>query len=386
MNMAIIYGVITVLSLILFLGYCWVVHKKDVWFVLLYISVFVVNLGYFSLSISKTLGEAMLANRISYLGSVFLPLFMLMIIMDACKMKYSKFMLGLLMFISTATFLLAASGGYLDWYYKEVTITIVNGAATLNKVYGPLHNWYFAYLALYFGMMIGVTIISFLKKKLVSYKHALLLVSLVFGNIAIWFIEQMIHWDFEFLSVSYIVTELYLLLLYDILQDYETVYSIVTKREHPVQATQKLEVIKLIETIQETVSETDEHEPAECAVYEEVEFTQEEQVVYESAVHTIEEYTVNKAEKNDMENAEEYKNRNGIVSENPSENREALLQTLTSRELDVLKYILEDKKRKDIAEELNVSENTIKKHTSHIFAKLKVSNRKELFEILDIRQ
>ena len=48
--------------------------------------------------------------------------------------------------------------------------------------------------------------------------------------------------------------------------------------------------------------------------------------------------------------------------------------------MDVLLLILEDKKRKDIAFDLNISENTVKRHVSHIFSKLEVINRKELFE------
>ena len=43
-------------------------------------------------------------------------------------------------------FFIAASPGYTDWYYKEVTFTIVEGGAKLQKVYGPLHNLYYAYL------------------------------------------------------------------------------------------------------------------------------------------------------------------------------------------------------------------------------------------------
>ena len=51
---------------------------------------------------------------------------------------------------------------------------------------------------------------------------------------------------------------------------------------------------------------------------------------------------------------------------------------LTNRELDVLRNLLENKKRKDIAEELHVTEHTIKKHTANIFSKLDVTNRMEL--------
>ena len=41
---------------------------------------------------------------------------------------------------------------------------------------------------------------------------------------------------------------------------------------------------------------------------------------------------------------------------------------------------MQNKKRKDIADELFVTESTIKKHTSSIFKKLNINNRSELFE------
>lgn len=92
LNVSIIYGVTTCLSLLLAGGYSTIVRKKENWLTWLYLSVFVANLGYFTLSISKTLEEALLANRLAYLGCVFLPLFMMMTIMKVCKMrkKYKK--------------------------------------------------------------------------------------------------------------------------------------------------------------------------------------------------------------------------------------------------------------------------------------------------------
>jgi DNA-binding CsgD family transcriptional regulator len=39
-------------------------------------------------------------------------------------------------------------------------------------------------------------------------------------NIGVWAVEQGFHEDFEFLSVSYVVTEIILLLLYSMLRDY----------------------------------------------------------------------------------------------------------------------------------------------------------------------
>ena len=84
-NMAVAYAITSVAALLLAIGYWSFVKKKNTWLQLLFVSVVIVNCGYFALAISKTLAEALLANRISYLGSVFLPLCMLMTIMDVCR-------------------------------------------------------------------------------------------------------------------------------------------------------------------------------------------------------------------------------------------------------------------------------------------------------------
>ena len=57
-SMSAIYGVLLAISCLLFLGYCFLVKKKTVWFLLLYISVCVVNGGYLGLSLAKDLDGA----------------------------------------------------------------------------------------------------------------------------------------------------------------------------------------------------------------------------------------------------------------------------------------------------------------------------------------
>ena len=52
---------------------------------------------------------------------------------------------------------------------------------------------------------------------------------------------------------------------------------------------------------------------------------------------------------------------------------------ITEREKDVLEKLLANKQRKEIADELFVTESTIKKHTGSIFTKFNVTNRFELY-------
>lgn len=220
-NMSVIYGILLILSGFLFLGYCFQVKKKTVWFVLLYIAVFVVNGGYLGLSLAKDLDGALLANQVSYFGAALLPLAMLMIITDTCRISLPGWTTGVLVLISLGAFLLAASGGYSDLYYAEVHAVVINGVCRLEKTYGPLHFLYTVYLFSYFGMMIAAIIYAGVRKTVASCKYVVFLASAVFGNLVIWFVEQLIHVDFEFLSVSYIATELLLLSVHSMLQDYD---------------------------------------------------------------------------------------------------------------------------------------------------------------------
>lgn len=289
-SLPLIYGIVAFLSLLLLLGYGLFYRRKESWFLVLFISVFVTNLGYFVLSVSRTLGEAMLANRIAYLGSVCLPLCMLMIILGLCDMRPRKAIVGVLIGVSALVFLLAASGGYLQLYYKEVSMEIVGGAAKLHKVYGPLHCVCFVYLFAYLAAMVSVIIYAAVKRQGRLRKFAPIMCTVVLLNMAIWFVEQQINWDFEFLAISYIVSGLLLVLLHNILPEQE---------------------IRL---------QTTDDPYLLCPQ----------------------------------------------------------LAELTNREMDVLKLILENKKRKEIAEELFVTENTVKKHTAHIYEKLQISDRSEL--------
>lgn len=217
----IVYGVMAVLAIIILFGYLCLIKKKEAWFTVLFTSVAVVNAGYFSLSISKTLEEALLANRISYLGSVFLPLSMLMIILDVTKIKHKKWVSALLIAVGTAVFFIAASPGYLDIYYKEVSLKTVNGVTVLEKVYGPWHDIYLYYLLFYFVADIAAIVHATVKKKMYSTAQVLILISAASINKGVWLLEQLVKIDFELLSVSYIISELFLLGLHLMIQETE---------------------------------------------------------------------------------------------------------------------------------------------------------------------
>ena len=210
-SLSVIYGITAGLALCLLIGYCCAVKKKDRWFLLLFASVLVVNIGYYALAVSQDLETALWANRIAYLGSVFLPLSMWMIILNITTIRFPKWLPVLLLGIGAVVFLIAASPGYLDIYYKEVYFERINGVSVLNKVYGPLHSLYLVYLLGYFAAMVVTIVHATVIDKVRSTVYAAILAAAVFVNIGVWMIEQLVRIDFEILSVSYIISECFLL-------------------------------------------------------------------------------------------------------------------------------------------------------------------------------
>lgn len=313
-SMSVIYCATTVFSLLMFISYCVFIKKKEIWFLILFASVMVVNIGYLMLSVSGTLEEALFANRVSYLGSVFLPLSMIMIIMNISKLKYKKWLPGLLTVVSVIVFLVAASPGFLDIYYKSVTLENINGVSVLNKEYGSWHCAYLFYLIGCFTAMISTIIYAIVKKKLDCVSHAVIIVVAVFVNICVWLLEQLVKIDFEFLSVSYIISGLFLIGVYLMIQHQETVISSMQARFN---------------------------------------------------THSVSNKEIRKDSKEFTEHCQY------IVSHLPS---------LTKSERTIYNCYLAGKTTKEILQELNIAENTLKFHNKNLYGKLGVSSRKQLIE------
>ena len=313
--MTISYAVMAAVAILLLVLYGVLVHKKENWLFLLYGCVAAVNVGYFLLSMAKDLEFALLANKLAYLGSVFLPLCMLMTIMKLCGFRPGKGLIGSLAIVGGVMFALICTTGYLPWYYREVSLVFVDGSAKLEKVYGVLHPTYMVYLFGYFAAMIATIIYSWKTGRTAARKYATLMAAIVLSNLSVWFLEKFIPWDFEFLSVSYLFSEVILLCLHWMMQDY-------------VRLDREEQSVPTPET------------PAETPVVE------------ESPADRV------------------------LRAANPSD-------SLTVREREILELMLQGKKRKEIAQDLCLSENTIKTHTRTLYGKLSIGSREELHALLE---
>lgn len=324
-SISIIYGAAAALSFLLLVGCIALVRKKQLWFITLFSAVLVVNAGYTLLSVSTGLSMALWANRLSYLGSVFLPMTMLMILLNVTDTPYKKRLPGILLGISVVVFAIAATPGILPIYYKEVSFSVVDGISSLVKVYGPLHPIYLVYLLGYFSAMVFIIIRANLKKTIDSTAHAIVIAIAVFVNIGVWFIEQLVQIDFEMLSVSYIISELFLLGVHLVMSENQRLRETVRQ----VEAAQNYDA---------------GNSPAADSMLE--------KPIGENAI--------------DPDRIELFML--GLKALTPTEKAiyEAYIARATSKE---------------IMANLNIKETTLKYHNRNLYGKLGVSSRKELLEL-----
>jgi DNA-binding CsgD family transcriptional regulator len=240
-----------------------------------------------------------------------------MLISRLCGFALKKWVVGLLIGAAAVMFFIVATAGYLDWYYVSATIEKVAGATVLKKEYGPLHCTNLIYVVLYFVGMIATLILSLRIHKGASQKHAAIMLTIVLGNIAMWCVQKVIPWEFELLSVTYLMSGGAFLAVWYMLQDY------VHKRDIP------------------------NYTPAE-----------KERLGVEITALSMEDKLARVL---------------AVVKDD---------EPLAIRERQILELILGNKRRREIAEELHLSENTVKTYTRTLYAKLGVSCREELYALL----
>ena len=311
------YAICLIAAVGLLIAYSVMVKTKEFWLTMLHVCVSVVNLGYLIMSLANTVEFAVFGNDVAYLGSVFLSMCMFLTIVRLCGFEIKKSHVITCVSLGAVMFAVIASSPMLPLYYKSIDIEMIDGAAKLVKEYGVLHPVYLFYLLGYFAAMIGTIIHSVRKKKIGKPKLAGFIAAIVCGNLVIWLFEKMVRWEYEFLSVTYIISECLLLIVYWMLQDYVykndlRTYTPAEKEELAIQITEMTMEAKLAKVL------------------------------------------------------------TFVKEDNP----------LSMREREILEMVIAGKKRREIAEKMHLSENTIKTYTRTLYGKLGISCREELYELL----
>lgn len=217
---AIVWAIIALILMIIITD-----NRKNANYVMLFSITVVVNFGYYFLSASTTVEEAIIATKLTYLNGTFLPLFLIMTVAQICEIKIKRSFIFASLVVDFEILISVFTIGYLPWHYKSATLVREDGFSTLIKEYGPHHTFYIIMMFIYMLAPIVIVAYAYFRRHRVSWIYAILLAVGGSANIVIYFVERLLHLRMDLVPFSISIYELMILLvlrrvaLYDVKQN-----------------------------------------------------------------------------------------------------------------------------------------------------------------------
>lgn len=170
----------------------------------------VANFGFLSLALSTTLEGALFSNRLCYLGSCFVPLFLFFGIVRICKFDFPRWANVLLVLFCAFVFALSSTMGISDIYYKSVKFVMINGVGGYEAEYGPAHVLWNVFLSVFVVANIAAIFYAVKVKRNVSFKNLMALAILEFLTVVLFVITREMGTDTLVIPLIYVLDELFL--------------------------------------------------------------------------------------------------------------------------------------------------------------------------------
>ncbi|MBQ6442906.1 MAG: HD domain-containing protein [Lachnospiraceae bacterium] len=210
----IIYGSIFTASLLCTAIYVFIWHKHfNVNISLIFAFVPIVCLGHYLYSIAGDLGEALTAQKLIYLGSSFLQMFILFSITNLCQIEIKNWIRTLLFFLCTVVFTGALTIGHSDLFYTNISFSVRNGTVFLIREYGPMHTLYYVVVVAFFAIGFAAICYSWAKKKQVPRTIIILLVIPYVIVLGSYFIGKEFGRGIDVMTLGYLLAQIMYLVI-----------------------------------------------------------------------------------------------------------------------------------------------------------------------------
>lgn len=204
-------------------------RRNSVYLLLAFVVMIISIYGYIAFVLSKELNEAILANKITYIGGIFLPVLILLHIFSRYYGSTKKRIAIPLIVVATTLLIFTSTAGYTDFYYSSVELQFTpDNIPYLTKEYGIGHHFYLGYLVCYAISCIVLVIFLSTKKKVISYKNLFILSITVTSCILIYLVERLFSIEIELMPFIYATSSILLLLLLQRINRYD-VFNTITE-------------------------------------------------------------------------------------------------------------------------------------------------------------
>lgn len=199
------YSICVILSLCVALWLLLTDVKKSLNQNLMIFIMVLANIGYLMFSLSTNLQEALLANKIVYIGGCFLPLLYFLTVCEVCHFHINKKIQFVLIIIQSLLLFFVFTSGFNGIYYKSAEFIIHDDYVQLVKEYGPTHILYPITLYCYLVAAIVISVLTIIKKNTVN-KLELAEMLLCSGLAALWYLlHRVFGFNFDTMPLAYII-------------------------------------------------------------------------------------------------------------------------------------------------------------------------------------
>lgn len=207
MRMINYYTIMLILTIISFLAvwYEYQNKKTSYYYLVLIMIMMVANAGYLAVALSKSVEEAILANKILYLGSCFVPPIMLSLICMLVNYKIRIWMKCILYGASVIIYGMVLTIGYSDLYYKNVYLKSYHDATVIGHTYGIGHTVFYLFLMCHIILELGMIAYMVTRRRSVSKRNLIGITIMVITNVYLFLVGQLINPLVEVSPLTYAI-------------------------------------------------------------------------------------------------------------------------------------------------------------------------------------
>ena len=210
---------------------CFYRRPLNSYFTAFFFSIVLADFGHLFLALSTTIEGAVVANKVCYLGSCFLPLFLFLLICRLCSFKIANWVKLLLFMYSTLVFVLSCTVGFSDIFYESVRYVMLNGFGSYMPTYGPAHILWDLLLYSYVIADIVVIVVAAKKKRNASYKTLIAIAALSVVSIGAFVVARYMENDTLIMPLVYLIDEFVLLYICALVKMHDVMNSVLESLE-----------------------------------------------------------------------------------------------------------------------------------------------------------
>ena len=177
--------------------------------ILISVCIMVSNSGYFILSCSRNIQEALLANALAYVGGIFLPLLVVYILIDYSDSKVPIWFSVIILVINILVFFSTMITDRVPLFYAAVDF-VKGDPSQLVKSAGPLYYVRYIILAVELALVGFFTILTYLGKRSASFRIMMIYAGSMIGVILVYFAKHLFDLKYDLIPFVYLVCTLVL--------------------------------------------------------------------------------------------------------------------------------------------------------------------------------